>query len=376
MDFQFDFIFPIITTTISFLFFLSVSEQYIRKRRPHQLVWAIAMLLFFITAGAEAVSLLVGKWNPLVYRMYYLFAAIQVSLMGGGLIYLFTTHNVINERNSAKASIIFGSIWVLFSNLFLQRDQIFLAVLIPGLILVLGGILYIIASNLDRYRFRNSDKVLLCLNCRKEYPIINYEWPEWLKSKRVVEVNQSSSYSSFYQRVFRGHNFAHFFIGMAIYLFLLMNLYVWTLPLNEGLLSTGKEVSGTAWQKNASASEATLENRALIRLFSPLHTVPGAVALIGGGIYSYISWQRFIKKSKGKFEPMNGIYNIYIAFGAWVLGLGATLSGFGLGTLYISEVISVTFMYFGFLESDRISREKFLEIFDISWIWKKDISTS
>ncbi|MCE7733807.1 MAG: hypothetical protein GPJ54_02945 [Candidatus Heimdallarchaeota archaeon] len=369
MEFQLDYIFPIITSTISFLFFLSVSEQYVRKRRPHQLVWSVSMFLFFITAGAEAVSLIIGSWNPIVYRTYYLFAAIQVSLMGGGLIYLFTTHNVINERNAAKASIIFGSVWVLFSNLFLQRDNIFLVVLIPTLILVLGGVLYQIISNIDKFRFKNSEKLLLCLNCRKEYPITKTEWPD---NKRVMEINQSSTYTKFYHRLFRGHNFAHFFIGMAVYLFLLMNLYVWTLPLNEELLATGKEVSGTAWQKDASAAQASLENRALIRLFSPLHTVPGAVALIGGGIYSYISWQKFIKKSKGKFEPLSGIYNIYIAFGAWVLGLGATLSGFGLGTLYISEVISVTFMYFGFLESDTISKDKFLSIFNVSWIWKKE----
>lgn len=48
----------------------------------------------------------------------------------------------------------------------------------------------------------------------------------------------------------------------------------------------------------------------------------------------------------------------------------------GLGTLNISEVISVTFMYFGFLESDTISKDKFFAIFDVSWIWKKNVQTS
>ncbi|MHA1945255.1 MAG: hypothetical protein ACW97W_04045 [Candidatus Hodarchaeales archaeon] len=51
-------IFPFITTVVSFLFFLSVSEQYFRKRKAHQLVWAISMLLFMVTAGAEGLSLI------------------------------------------------------------------------------------------------------------------------------------------------------------------------------------------------------------------------------------------------------------------------------------------------------------------------------
>jgi len=53
----------------------------------------------------------------------------------------------------------------------------------------------------------------------------------------------------------------------------------------------------------------------------------------------------------------------------------ATLADFALGTHYICEVISVTFMYFGFLESDRFAKEKFLSIFAISWIWKGGSST-
>ncbi len=52
------------------------------------------------------------------------------------------------------------------------------------------------------------------------------------------------------------------------------------------------------------------------------------------------------------------IYNVYIAVGAFVQGKGALLSRFGYSTLHISEVISVTLRYFGFLEPDRISMQK------------------
>ena len=369
MHFEISYIFPIFTTIASFLFFMSVVEQYKRKHKPHQLVWAVSMFLFCITAGAEAFSLIYGSWNSIVYRTYYLFAAIQVSLMGGGLLYLFTSRNIINERNSGKASIIFGIVWVLFSALFIERSPIFYAVLIPALIITLGGILYQLVNFIDKARFRNAERVNICFNCRT-YQSIESTTCVNCGNAKFVTSNQSSAYTSFYQRLFRGHNFSHMFLGMAIYLFILMNLYVWTLPLNTTVLKTGGQVSGTAWQMDPTKNAPS--DRAIIRLFSPLHTVPGAIALIGGGVYSYISWQLSIRRFEGHFKPMTGIFNIYIAFGAWSLGLGATLSGFGLGTLYFSEVISVTFMYLGFLESDQISKDKFTKLFKFSWIWRKE----
>ncbi len=345
-------IFPIFTTSISFLFFISVTEQYIRKKKPQQLMWSISMFLFFITAGAEAVSLITGNWNTMVYRTYYLFAAIQVSLMGVGLLYLFTRRNVIHGRNAAKAVLIFWGIWLLFSSLFIARDPIFYLVYIPSLILIALSVVYISVDIVDRLKNVSST---ICSSCKREMKDSCDEC-EWGK---VIESYQSSKYTRLFQRVFKGDNFSHLFLLNIVFLFMLMNLYVWTLPLQEDLLSTGKEVSGIPWQPADNPDGP----RAIIRLFSPLHTVPGAIALIGGGIYSYITWQMAIKRNTGSFEPNKGVYNLYIAIGAYVLALGATLSGYGLGTLYISEVISVSFMYFGFLESDKMTYKVFKDLF-------------
>ena len=63
MDFTIGSIFPILTTTISLVFFGVVFEQYHRKRKAHQLVWSIAMLLFALTAGAEGFSIILGHWK-------------------------------------------------------------------------------------------------------------------------------------------------------------------------------------------------------------------------------------------------------------------------------------------------------------------------
>lgn len=318
-------VFPIITTTVSLLFTLSLVEQYFRKRKPHQLVWIIALLLFTITAGAEGFSMLMGEWNELVYRLYYVLAAIQVSFMGGGVLYLFASRNVINERNAHRAILLFGFTWLFFSAMFATIYEIFLLVAVPSAIIVIFGLVY----------------------------WINVHLPETRKLPLSVT----------------GMQFAHFFLMFSLYTFLLMSYLAATSPVNHALLKTGGQVSGLAWQQNPSDLS---EMRAAVRLFSPLHTVPGAIALIGGGFYSYISWQLSIKRTTGKFSWKTGIYNVYIAVGALILGQGALLSGFGLPTLYISEVISVILMYFGFLESDKISMQKIVDVLTLKWLRERE----
>ena len=133
-------IFPFITTIVSFLFFLSVTEQYMRKRKLHQLVWAISMLLFMVTAGAEGLSLLLGVWDPTIYTIYYLLAAIQVSFMGAGALYLFTSRNMINKTNAGKMFVLFGFVWVFFGFMFQFRASIFLLIFFPALLIVLVGL--------------------------------------------------------------------------------------------------------------------------------------------------------------------------------------------------------------------------------------------
>ncbi len=59
-----------------------------------------------------------------------------------------------------------------------------------------------------------------------------------------------------------------------------------TSPLNHELLKTGGQIPGLAWQQDPLDP---VEMRAAVRLFSPLHTIPGGITLIGSGFYSYIS---------------------------------------------------------------------------------------
>ncbi len=338
-----DFIFPVITVVMSLLFFLSVSEQYIRKRKMHQLVWAISMFLFLVTAGVEGYSYSVGSWDPFIYRIYYVFAAVQVALMGAGALYLFASRDIINKRNSGKALTLFGVSWAFFPMMFQRMAPVLLLVLIPAIVLTLIGL----GTWLQNY-IRDSEKTVS----------------------------------------FSGKQLSHIFVLFTFYMFILMMIVALGAELDLAYLtaSGGKEVAGHGWVNDLTSSNGP---RATIRLFSPLNTISGGIALIGGAFYSYYAWQRALKKKKGAYEPKTGIFNLYIGGGALVLAIGGTLSGFGIsitsllglealeeifgaGILYLAEAIGVTFMYFGFLESDKITWKKLVSVLTLGWLRKKE----
>jgi len=315
-------IFPFITTIVSFLFFLSVSEQYFRKRKLHQLVWAISMLLFMVTAGAEGLSLLLGYWDPTIYIVYYLLAAIQVSIMGAGALYLFTSRNMINKTNAGKMFVLFGMVWVLFGLMFQFRASIFLLILIPALLLVLIGLFH------------------------------------------QIQVRRKGVENTF---TITGMQFSNSFLVFSLYIFILMAFTAIQAPLDLELLSNsgGQEVAGHGWINDLPGLRAT------VRLFSPFCTVSGGIALIGGAFYSYFGWQRAIKRNTGSYDLGKGFFNIYIGVGALLLSIAGTMSGFGIGVLYLGEAVAVIIMYFGFLESDKITVQKLVNILTLGWLRKK-----
>jgi hypothetical protein len=272
-----------------------------------------------ITAGAEGLSLLLGTWDPFIYRIYYLLAALQVSVMGAGALYLFANRQIINEANTGKALVLFGFLWTFFAFIFQFRAPIFLIILIPALLITLLGLYQIFSSR------------------RKGFD------------------------DAFH---LTGFQFTNLFIIFILYIFTFMVYVGMTAEVDLAYLvaSGGQEVAGHGWINDLP------DLRATIRLFSPLNTVPGGVALIGGAFFSYYSWQRAIKKQTGSYDFGKGFFNIYIGVGALALSIAGTLSGFGFGVLYFGEAVSVIIMYFGFLESDKITWEKLTKILTLGWL--------
>ncbi len=87
-------IMPLISATISFIFALTVLDQFFARRKPYQLIWATGLFMYFLSTGTEFWT---GTWglNVTVYRLWYLFGAILVAAyLGMGTIYLLAPRRV------------------------------------------------------------------------------------------------------------------------------------------------------------------------------------------------------------------------------------------------------------------------------------------
>lgn len=73
---------------VSGVFCAIVGQQFVSRRKAHQLSWAVALLAFSLASFAAAMGL-IGGWTPGWFRTYYLFGAIvNVPILALGTIYL------------------------------------------------------------------------------------------------------------------------------------------------------------------------------------------------------------------------------------------------------------------------------------------------
>lgn len=85
---------PLVSTVVSLIFAVTVLDQFFAQRKPYQLIWAIGLLMYFISTGAEFWTEAWGL-NETTYRLWYLFGAIFVAAyLGMGTLYLLTRRRV------------------------------------------------------------------------------------------------------------------------------------------------------------------------------------------------------------------------------------------------------------------------------------------
>lgn len=81
---------PLATALLGFVYVYLLVSQYAKRRKMHQLMWAIGFLLYAVAAVMEAWSESAGNWNQTVYRIYIVLAASLVGFLGNGTLYLIT----------------------------------------------------------------------------------------------------------------------------------------------------------------------------------------------------------------------------------------------------------------------------------------------
>jgi hypothetical protein len=79
---------PFASFVVSFIFAFLVLKRYVARKGTHLLLWGIGMVFYGIGGFCEAYYGAFG-WNPLVFRLWYLFGAILVAAwLGQGTVYL------------------------------------------------------------------------------------------------------------------------------------------------------------------------------------------------------------------------------------------------------------------------------------------------
>ena len=79
---------PLASSTLSFVFAAFLIDQWRERRRPYQLIWAIGMLWYALSAGTEFLGGAIG-WSEPLYRAWYLIGAVWVAgWLGLGTVYL------------------------------------------------------------------------------------------------------------------------------------------------------------------------------------------------------------------------------------------------------------------------------------------------
>lgn len=89
-DFWSSWIWPAATATLGFVYVALLMRQWLARRKPHQLAWAVGFLFYAIAAVMEAYSEATQHWDPTVYRFYIVLAASLVGFLGLGTLYLIT----------------------------------------------------------------------------------------------------------------------------------------------------------------------------------------------------------------------------------------------------------------------------------------------
>ncbi len=119
-------ILPLSVTIIGAAFAIVILNHYVAgKRRPHELIWGVAFLLFAIGAACQVFADLSGTWTPLLARVYYLTGAIlNVALLGLGTVYLLAPRRVGHLALGVMVLFALVSFYVIFMS---QPDPIALA---------------------------------------------------------------------------------------------------------------------------------------------------------------------------------------------------------------------------------------------------------
>ncbi len=110
---------PFTSFLVSLIFAFVVLKRYLARKGTHLLLWSIGLVMYGIGGFCEAYYGALG-WNPLVFRLWYLFGAILVAAwLGQGTVYLLAGRK---WANGLMALLALGSLYGLIRVFGAQLD--------------------------------------------------------------------------------------------------------------------------------------------------------------------------------------------------------------------------------------------------------------
>ncbi|MFX1483358.1 MAG: hypothetical protein ACFFCP_09235 [Promethearchaeota archaeon] len=286
-------IFPVIATVIAILFAFLLLKQWLRRKRIYQLVWFVSLAMFAISAGFEAMSEFVG-WDIGIYRVYIVFSASLVALMGAGTLYLILHKNVFSTRGLLAIDITLLGIMAFFS------WMMTLSSITDYSAMIFGAMEYPIAGT-------GVYVVLLIIAY-----LVGRDWED--KRRKILH--------------------GHIYLIYVIILSLWMGAYAAVAQVTPANFVPGIAVAGQAMAQH-------------VRNFSPLLSVTGSFLLIGGAFFSFL-------KTRFRFNLWIALGGLTIAIAGAIARTG---SEFG-NILYLGEVVGIALLYIGFVGSDKIIKAR------------------
>lgn len=106
----FNTVLPFVSSAVSFIFALFVLRRYLVRHGPHLLLWGIGMIMYAIGGFCEGYYGAEG-WNPVAFRLWYLFGAVLVAAwLGQGTVYLLVRERWANiSMAGLAAASLFGA---------------------------------------------------------------------------------------------------------------------------------------------------------------------------------------------------------------------------------------------------------------------------
>jgi hypothetical protein len=98
---------PLATAVLGFVYVGLLVAQWWKRRKMHQLMWAIGFTIYAVAAVMEFYSEFVGRWDPTVYRVYIVLAACMVGFLGNGTLYL-----LAKDRRWGNAYLVFNLVCI------------------------------------------------------------------------------------------------------------------------------------------------------------------------------------------------------------------------------------------------------------------------